>query len=485
MLNSESGRSGVFSPGTGRWAWIPLIVLVATWSGPTPARAQPRSEQFLLQQRAIEEQVRSELNTALPADRETDIDWGGWYSFYLFLYDDGLNSSRTFRQNDLRLWTSASFHQGAHQFYVRGKLQYQDFNSGDSFSGDDNDWVGPNLDRGFYQFDLKRAMQFYRQERIDWNLNLKGGRDYVQFGTGYALSTPLDHVLATLELGDWRVQGLAGAAIGSTDNIDASHPDNSNSDRNFWGAQVVYTGFEKHKPFVYWFLNEDQLREKPISLFQNWDYDSWYVGFGSDGELLRNLRYATEWVFEGGDTYGNGRWMKRDDIQAWAWDINLTYLSQLPMRPRITGEYMFASGDADRRFSPTDSVGGNERGDDQSFSAFGYRDTGLSLTPRLSNLHIWRAGVAFTPFEKIEALRNLELGTDWFLYCKNRRTGAISDPTADVGSNFVGWEMDYFANWRITSDVSWTTRFGTFFPGASFSDQTTRTFWMTGITWSF
>jgi hypothetical protein len=40
-------------------------------------------------------------------------------------------------------------------------------------------------------------------------------------------------------------------------------------------------------------------------------------------------------------------------------------------------------------------------------------------------------------------------------------------------------------NWRITSDVSWTARLGTFFPGNSFSDETTRTFFLTGVTYSF
>ena len=45
--------------------------------------------------------------------------------------------------------------------------------------------------------------------------------------------------------------------------------------------------------------------------------------------------------------------------------------------------------------------------------------------------------------------------------------------------------MDYFANWRITNDLAWTARFGAFFPGDSFSDQSTRTFAMIGVIWSF
>ena len=62
---------------------------------------------------------------------------------------------------------------------------------------------------------------------------------------------------------------------------------------------------------------------------------------------------------------------------------------------------------------------------------------------------------------------------------------AVSDVLADERSGYLGWEMDYYANYRIFSDLSWTVRFGTFFPGSAFSDQTTRTFLLTGVTWSF
>jgi hypothetical protein len=147
---------------------------------------------------------------------------------------------------------------------------------------------------------------------------------------------------------------------------------------------------------------------------------------------------------------------------------------------------MFASGDADRLGSPTNAQGGNRRDHtDRSFDGFGFRDTGLSFAPRLSNIHIWRAGASFLPLPTVELLKALELGTNWFLYFKNREVAAVSDPLADERSGYLGWEMDYFMNYRITSDLSFTVRFGTFFPGASFSDETTRTFLLTGLTWSF
>lgn len=456
------------------------------WVSTVAAQAQDqRSDAFLLRQRAIEEDVRAALNRERPTDQRVDLDWGGWYSFYLFLFDDGVESSRTFRQHDFRLWGSASFDEGAHQVYGRLKLRFEDFNHGDSYDRNEDDTVGPNLDRGFYQFDLRQAAKAYWNENLNWNAKVKVGRDLVEFGTGYALSLPMDHVLLTGEAANFRVTGLMGTTIRSEPDIDRSRPNSGSSERNFWGGQVEYIGFAKHTPFVYGYWNKDQKTEHPWVPMQNYDYDTWYVGTGAHGQLLDNLRYSTEWVWEGGDSYGDRHFLTQDDVEAWAWDVLLEYLWQRPMKPRVLGEYMFASGDGNRRFSPSNASGGNQRGDDTGFNGFGYRDTGLSFAPRLSNVHIWRLGGSFKPLEKIERLRNLELGTDWFLYSKHHRDGAVSDYTADERSGYLGWEMDYFVNWRITSDVAWTTRFGTFFPGKAFSDQTTRTFLLTGITYSF
>ena len=136
--------------------------------------------------------------------------------------------------------------------------------------------------------------------------------------------------------------------------------------------------------------------------------------------------------------------------------------------------------------APTNARGGNRIGTvDNSFIAFGLRDTGIALAPTLSNLHIWRVSASFSPLEHWEPFRDFELGTNWFLYHKNQERGAISDPLADQFNGQVGWEMDYFLNWRLASDISWTMRYGMFFPGPAYSDRGQRHFLFTGLTWSF
>lgn len=164
----------------------------------------------------------------------------------------------------------------------------------------------------------------------------------------------------------------------------------------------------------------------------------------------------------------------------------LEYLWNTQTRPRFMVEYLFGSGDADRSGSATATVGGNREGTtDHAFNTFGYRDTGIAFAPDLSNLSIYAAGAAFQPLEHIAAFRKMTVGTKAFFYQKAEPRGALSDPTGTGHSSWVGWEWDAYCDWRLTSDFSWTIRYGAFFPGEAFTDQTCRQFLFTAITFSF
>ena len=449
---------------------------------PSPTR---EPDAFLNQQRRIDQQIEQELGEVLPPGQRMTFEYGGWYSLHLFLFDDGVNSSRTYRRNDLRVWTRLTFDGGAHEVYARGRLGYLDFNTGDSYDGNDDDWEGPHLERGYYQFDLRRALAAYGGSETSCNLQLKIGRDLVTFGTGYTFSIPLDHVQVRAQVRDLQLTGVVGRTVGSLDDFDASRS-TTRTRRAFFGLESRYLGFERHEPFTYVLWQNDHNHDTVPHPLQGYDYDSFYVGLGSEGELGPHLRYATEWVYQAGRSYGHRRFAKRDRIRAWAFEAELEYLFEGPHRPRASIEYLFASGDGDRLSSPTDAVGGN-RGDhtDTSFIGFGWHDTGLSLAPRLTNIHAWRGGASFFPFPKHRRLASLEVGADTYMFWKHHRTGAISDFTANRRSGYLGWEMDFFANWEVTTDLAWTARYGVFFPGRAFDDRTTRTFLLIGATWSF
>lgn len=461
-----------------------LTLLAATAHG-QEGRGTRQPESFLNQQRLIEEELEAARRAQLPPSQRVSFEFGGWYSPYFFLFDDGINSSRTLRRHDLRLWARTVLEDGAHEFYLRIRGSFVDFNTGDSYNGNDDDWEGPNLERGYYQFDLSRALVATGHRPPAANLTLKLGRDLATLGTGLVLATPLDQVAAQIDYADFRLTGLAGRTVGSTQDFDLLRPIDR-SRRAFFGAELRYRRFERHEPFVYVLWQDDRNIERRANPFQQYNYDSFYLGLGSTGELVRNLFYAAEWAYETGSSYSDGSFLQSNEIHAWALDTQLEYLFPGPHKTRASVEYLFGSGDSDRRFSPTSTIGGN-RGDfsDTSFIGFGFRDTGLAFAPRYSNLHMWRAGASFYPWPDDLRLRELQLGADCYLFHKHHRDGAASDPTADVQSGYLGWELDWYANWRVTSDLVWTTRFGVYFPGSAFDDQTTRTFLLMGFSWSF
>lgn len=450
---------------------------------PTAGAQERTGESLLQQQRVVDERLKRERSELAPLDSALDWQWGGWLDYYFFDFNDGVQSQRLLHRPSLFLWTRLSADDGAHEAFARMRLTFNSFEPGDEFERR-QDWVGPNLDRGWYQMDIGKAFRI-ADSSSPVQAKVKIGRSEETFGTGYAFDQPLDAVTLDLKLWDFRINGLLGKSIGSYPNLDRSEPVDTHSARNFYGVQITYLGIDRHRPFAYALWNDDHTDERPKDYLQDYSYDSRYFGVGSRGEILHNLNYWGEGVFENGHSFGDGDFIRRDDIQAWGADVGLEYSWDRPARPRVAGEYMFASGDGERLFSATSARGGNYAGRDNAFNAFGYRDTGIALGASPSNLHIWKAGGSFLPLHRVEWLRELELGTNWFLYHKNQSAGAISDSTAQEFNGYVGWEMDYFVNWRVSADLSWTFRWGLFFPGDAYEDRSERSFFFTGLTWSF
>ena len=95
-------------------------------------------------------------------------------------------------------------------------------------------------------------------------------------------------------------------------------------------------------------------------------------------------------------------------------------------------------------------------------------------------------GASCFPLESHKLFEKMEVGTKAFFYHKDKSGGPISDTTADTREQWVGWEWDVYCDWRITSDVIWSIRYGAFQPGATYTDQDEcRQFVFTAITYSF
>ena len=173
--------------------------------------------------------------------------------------------------------------------------------------------------------------------------------------------------------------GFLGKPVTDDVNLDQSPLAQNQDKRDFWGGQVTYNGLDHHKPFAYFMSNDDHDRAETAT--QRYNYSSQYVGVGSTGTVISpNLKYSTELVDEEGKTYSWHDTEQRNRIQAWAYDALLEYYFQVPTHPKVMGEYLYASGDADREFSSTNTDGGNRIGtSDHAFNAFGFRDTGVAL----------------------------------------------------------------------------------------------------------
>jgi len=438
--------------------------------------------------RVYDEQLRVRLDEQLPQAREIGLDAGGWFSFAFFNYDDATaRKKRTLRQYELRAWASFNI-RGVHRFYARGLGSYEDWNTGTNPDGERSDeFPNPQVERAWYQFDLGQLLRNRTGTRPPVGLRVKVGRAFAKIGTSLVLSMPLDMVQLELEADDWRVMALLGKTIEDSYNIDYSAPVANHQDRCFWGVELTYTGWDHHRPFAYFLSNQDNTDPCPDDPLQSYEYTSQYAGAGSEGTLfLPDLHYRFEVVREYGKTYSDGVTSGRDRIRATAVDGLLEYLFHGPTHPKATVGYLFASGDDDRRLSSSSTIGGNLAGTtDRAFNAFGFRDTGLAFSPLISNLHMYTVGASFFPLEAHKLFKKMEVGTKAFFYHKATDAGPISDTTATKTAQWLGWEWDIFCDWRITSDVTWTLRYGAFQPGSAFEDKSCRQFLLTTLTFSF
>ncbi len=442
-----------------------------------------------------DEQLRVRLDQQVPEAREMGFDAGGWFSAAYFNYDDPSTpggSVRTLRKFEVHPWVQVNL-RGVHRFYFRGVFSYDDWNRGDNATGR-GDEDEQRVERAWYQFDLGKMLRNETGHAPPVGFRAKVGRAFATIGTAFVLSIPLDMIQLDLTTRDWEFMTLVGHSVPYTQNIDTSLAVAGRQDRWFFGAQATYTGLDRHRPFIYFLNNQDDTRPDPWMATQSYEYTSRYLGGGSQGTfVLPNLRYQAEIVAEWGQTYSAGvasGTTGRDHIRAMAVDVLLEYLFQVHTKPKVSVEYMYGSGDQNRVSSSTNTVGGNRANStDHAFNAFGFRDTGVAFAPRISNIHIYKGGASLRPLEKLELFKRMELGTNVFFYNRAASEGAISDATISAANDarWLGWELDLYCNWRLTSDLIWTVRYGTFFPGSAYDggDKTPRQMVYTGIIFSF
>ncbi len=495
-------------------AWLMAAMFISTAavrevSGQTQQASTPG-----VQERFLEEQLRPLIVPELrspEAENRCRYDFGGVLRHTgLWFEDHGPDINSPFIRGgefqgylqandlDLRPWLSVNV-DGVHYGFIRGQLDFLQYCSGDSFDRN-SDWRGPFVDLGFYRLDIDRALDEYHGWYIDgWSADVTVGRQFLYVGRGIAYSLVADAVSTDWVCGPWAGMAFASQSIRHFDNIDLSVPGFSRSDREFCGAQIEYEGFDHWKPYFYAVVERDRSEESPEDPGQEFDYDSEYYGWGLQGEAMfecrearwgiPNLQYFAEFIVERGDSFGIDATESQDPIRSWAMDVGLVYYGKGSTKPRYLVEFAQATGDSNRS-SPQNTAIGNAAGTtDRGFLGFGFLNTGFSFAPLFANLEFARVAASCRPCPETHwwNLKELEIGASCFAFWRPEEDGGISDIRADVsGHHYLGSEVDFYATWRLSTDLYLMTNYGTFFPDTgSFSVERSRQFLSFSLVWLF
>lgn len=443
---------------------------------PAAAWAQDQDRPFQEQERR--QAMEKEFVTPPPEVQDFLYDYGGWLRFEFARFgDEPIVDRRTYRFTDLRLWGSAIF-QKRYRLYARFQTSYVDFNEGTQFGNDDNDLDLMRVDQAWFDAPFEGALG--EGSRV----NLRLGRQYLALGTGLLMNSVLDGLSAKLSSGPLQARFVAVQTDPKQDDLDSSRPDAGSSRRLFVGLEAEYRCMDRHRPYAILLLQRDLNDEDPDVAGQDFEYHSVYLAFGIRGELAKSLGYSAELDFETGTSVATGT-TDTEKISATAFQLNLDHYVPGPMSPVIYFSYLFGSGDPDR-LSPTDTIGGNAAGStDKGFHAFGFLLTGFSLAPRLSNLHVVRAGALIKPAEGTTWGDHLETGLTFYLFRKAKASGGISDSRAFLDDADVGQEADLFVRWRMYSDLQLALNYGVFLPGDAYDDGSRRDYFSLSATVSF
>ncbi|MCY2950803.1 MAG: alginate export family protein [Planctomycetota bacterium] len=468
---------------------VPILgVGAAAWG-------QASVERFERKLEHIQRETRLLVNAAIPAEQRAFFDYGAYVGVGFFSIDDVQQNTHLLSQYDLVGYARLNI-DNVHEFFVRGRASYRHILYGGDFEGEGDESLAL-LEQGYYRFDLARYLGAYKKQATENNVIFQGGREFVYWANGLVLAQYMDGATVDVKVGDMTLTMLGGVTINETIDFDTSRPDfDDDTSRGFYGG-MLSGQVGKHRPYVYGLVqrdyNDNDKRIDRISsppLVTRFDYNSYYIGVGSNGAIGDRMVYGVEAVYEGGEglsssvnELGEGMPQVEKDISAWALDARLDYLLGGPKRMRLSAETIVASGDVDR-LTTSSTLGGNLSGKDTAFNSMGLLNTGLAFAPPVSNLVMLRVGASAYPFGNSGALRRLQVGTDLLFYAKYAVDAPIDELTEH--ERFLGVEPDLYLNWQVTSDITLAVRYGVFFPGAAIvENDNPRNFFYVGMTFAF
>lgn len=406
-----------------------------------------------------------------PSQKELILQPGGWVSSSYRIYKDIDNQKATedflkwsWRQ-DAYLWLYLNY-QATHTVYFQLANAYTDRGVGPTYTGIGADYEGPSISMAYTQINLAR--------RYNLPLSVTAGRQHFFVGRGIAYSAIHDGLLIETAVRDVHIKGLLSQTKPREDNLDYSVPGfEKEGDRNFVGGEIAYTGIPGVSLYTFGLSQRDQSSPEPDVPSQDYQYNSYYLGGGISVKRFLNLfEIWSEGLFEGGSGFTDASQtrLQETEIKAWAYTAGAKYRFDLPTHPVLETSFAYGSGDEDRA-RVTNTEGGDLDGNDKNFNYFGYYQAGYALQPRLSNINILQLGGSLKPLENWKPMEKLAIGTRYYLYWKDKSAGGTSDLESTENDSGLGREWDMFLHWKVTDNLSYSIRYGIFFPGEAFPEN--------------
>jgi hypothetical protein len=234
--------------------------------------------------------------------------------------------------------------------------------------------------------------------------------------------------------------------------------DKSGAGNRFAGAYASSTRLIKNgtvDPYIFWKKDTHLPGEQSVV----GDLSEFTTGVRLNGKLPAALDYNVEMAIQRGGLGAN-------DVNAWAGHWQLRESLTGPGAVKLTGEFNYASGDAD----PADGI----RGTFDQLYPTGHDKYGLADQVGWKNIQHVRAGVEFTPYKGWPVTTNYH--TWWLAESRdglyNAAGTSIARVIAGAASTHVGQEIDVQLSRALTQQLQLSGGYAHIFPGG-FLEQAT------------
>ncbi|MCH2136544.1 MAG: hypothetical protein MK101_08175 [Phycisphaerales bacterium] len=486
--------------------WVATLLSVGVIAAPAAGQGAQEALINRLEQEMLDAQIEQRIaaHEGQTTFERMTLDYGASLRFGIAGIQGADGADSTLYQYEANVFANAVV-DGGHRIFGNLRFLYNQYDV--SRGSNETGFLVPYGNRYWYQFDLKALQRATEGAAGDLDLNMRAGRQFINWNSGLIYSNDIYgmRVRGGTDRLSW--EGLIGvtASSGFYDFDPSRSNYDSQTDRALFGIRGGWTFGPELELFVSGFWQRDHNENRNVTVTLpvtgetvtfNHNFDTSYLSVGGSGAIGPEVLWTLELVRETGTRHSRHVYVpgpplqavnEDSPIEAYAGVFNLSWApSGIATRPRIDGTLAFGTGDADH-FTTSGGQGGNHPGTtDHSFQSMGYVYTGLAGAPSLTNLLMLRVGGSVgIPIEarRPDALR---VGMDVFLFGKQKVDAPVSLRFSN-NNRYLGTEVDWKIDWRLTSDVSFTLRAGLYWPGSDTPalGNLTRHFVYGGFTYGF